>query len=289
MLINFHFTFVYSGSSTLPYKKSLNLTRLRSASPRQSRENCAVLLIGLRRLKSKATGRLASAQNVIGLKMKKTQIASFVLLLYCFIFGDAGWTDSSTKQAHCPLLFGMTQSDETCSFFVSGWEYHIDSKGRGYRLKDQTVREDFALTINENDYIEKIQFAVHEEDLILLFGVTDGDGAAGGIVRLDGKSLSIKWSVWIPAFNLSIGTVDSGFLYQAGIGFVSKIDLNSGKYVWKYDDLYDHVLGSFNAFEKPVIEDKVVIFREIKQPVATYDKPREIHVNIETGKITITN
>jgi hypothetical protein len=41
------------------------------------------------------------------------------------------------------------------------------------------------------------------------------------------------------------------------------------------------------AFEKPVIVDKVVIFREIKQPMATYDKPREIRVNTATGTITI--
>jgi hypothetical protein len=219
--------------------------------------------------------------------MRITPIVSFAILLYFFIFGETGWADSSTKQAHCPSFFGVTQSDETCNFFVSGWEYHIDSKGKGYRLKDQTVREDFALTINKNDYIEKIQFVTYEKDLILLYGVSDGDSAAGAVVRLDGKSLSIKWSVWIPAFNLSIGAIDSGFLYQAGIGFVSKIDLNAGKYVWKYDDLYDHVQGSFNAFEKPVIEDNKVIFREVKQPMATYDKPREIRVNTETGKITI--
>jgi len=91
--------------------------------------------------------------EIIGLKMRITPIASFVLLLYCFIYVDTGWAASSTKQAHCPLFFGMTQSDETCNFFASGWEYHIDSKGKGYRLKDQTVREDFALTINKNDWM----------------------------------------------------------------------------------------------------------------------------------------
>jgi len=51
---------------------------------------------------------------------------------------------------------------------------------------------------------------------------------------------------------------DSSALYVTCIGFVGKIDLESGTFMWKYDNLYSH--GAFNDFRTPRIAGDSVIF-----------------------------
>jgi hypothetical protein len=174
-----------------------------------------------------------------------------------------------------------------CNFTISEWEYHINSEGKGYRTNNKNKRQEIDLKLNKNNTIEGIQYVQLEKDIIIIYGVTDGDGAAGSVSRLDGQKLDIKWSVWVPAFNISTGLIESNYLYLAGIGFVSKINLQTGKFEWKHDNLYDNKYFSFNSFETPKINDNEVIFLELIPTVLKFKKPREIRVNNKTGKITI--
>ena len=52
---------------------------------------------------------------------------------------------------------------------------------------------------------------------------------------------------------------DSASLYIAGIGMAARINIQTGKYVWKVDGLYekDH---AFNSFRVPVEDGSNVVF-----------------------------
>jgi hypothetical protein len=65
-----------------------------------------------------------------------------------------------------------------------------------------------------------------------------------------------------PSFNISLGAIETGRLYQAGLGFVASIDLRGGRFVWKHTGLYDQQRRSFNAFSRPEVIGSEVIFRE---------------------------
>jgi len=207
---------------------------------------------------------------------------SLSLLSFIFIFissENLGSAETTTKYAQCPEMFALIKKGE-CNFTVSGWRYYINVKGKGYRINKENKRQEFNLKLNPNDTIEEVQYVPLEKDIIIIYGVSDGDGAAGNVVRLGEQKLNIKWSAWIPAFNLSGGLIESNFLYISGIGFVAKINLKTGKFEWKHDNLYERTSGAFNYFERAIISEDEVIFRDP-------EKQREIRVNNKTGKLKI--
>lgn len=211
--------------------------------------------------------------------------ACLLCLLVVVLFFPGTLLCATTHHADCPPPYDVFK--RPCHFNVLGWNFVIAAHGAGIRSKTNGISEKFALKIKANAYIENIQFSEYQGDILFILSVSDGDSGAGTVMLIDGVSLSPKWSVHIPGFNLSQGTIDSGFLYQAAIGFVSKIDLSNGRFIWEHKNLYDHERFSFNAFETPKLTGEYVIFKEIIQPGVKYKTPRIISVNNETGKINI--
>lgn len=215
--------------------------------------------------------------------MIKISLSLLTFILLIVFLHHVSFAESTTQYAKCPEMFQEGQ----CSFTIAEWEYHVNSEGTGYRTNNKNKRQEFDLQLNKHDTIEGIQYAQLEKDIILIYGVTDGEGAACSVSRLDGQKLDRKWSAWVPAFNISTGFIESNYLYLAGIGFVSKINLETGEFEWKHDNLYDNKYFSFNSFETPKIIDNEVIFLESIPTGIKFKKPREIRVNNNTGKITI--
>jgi hypothetical protein len=190
-----------------------------------------------------------------------------------------------TLRADCPPPYDVFQ--RACKFKVSGWHYEIDAHGKGVRSRAIGVTAKFAIELYPKYYIEGIQFAEYDGDLLLVYSVSDGEAGGGIVTRLDGVSLSPKWSVPIDGFNLSPGIVERGFLYQAAFGFVSKLDLSNGHFAWKHGRLYDRKRYSFNAFEAPEVQEDQVLFRERVDPGAKYKAPRVIRVEKQSGRLSI--
>lgn len=210
--------------------------------------------------------------------MHRISLTSLTFLLLISL-NNVCSSESISKYAKCPEMFALKLEGE-CSFTVSEWTYYINSFGKGYRTNKKNHRQEFNLNLQKNDYIEGIQYVPFEKDIIIIYGVSDGDGAAGIVVRLGEKNLDIKWSAWVPAFNISKGLVESNFLYLSGRGFVSKINLQKGIFVWKHDNLCEGANGAFNSFEMAIISEDEIIFRDP-------EKQKEIRVNNETGKLKI--
>jgi hypothetical protein len=125
-----------------------------------------------------------------------------------------------------------------------------------------------------------------DDDLVLVYEVSDGETTGGTIVRLLPLSLRAKWRLNLPSFNLSVGTFEGSRLYQAAFGFVAAVDLDRGTYVWSHQGLYDPRRYSFNAFERPEVNTTDVVFRE-RLSSAGKGPPRIIRVAKNSGKIQL--
>lgn len=167
-------------------------------------------------------------------------------------------------------------------FELSGFNYKIAGNGAGQRIKGDSTRR-FNLRLDGGDYIERVYFAEYRGNLLLLCGVTDGESSAGFIARLEQPSMRALWKRHIPAFNVGAGLLDEGHAYLTAIGFVARLDLRKGEYVWKHDQLYVDEDGSFNSFEPPSVEGDAVLFKE--RPVHK-TRPKTVRVHKKTGKIT---
>jgi len=130
-----------------------------------------------------------------------------------------------------------------------------------------------------------IYFLEYKNDLLVIFESDIGDGRGAFIVRFNGKTLKPKWQQNIPAFNVAKGVIENNSVFLAAIGYAAKINLDTGKYVWKHEDFYRKYKedGAFNIFETPKIEGNVIILTENqddhKRP------PNVIKFNKNSGKV----
>ncbi len=76
-------------------------------------------------------------------------------------------------------------------------------------------------------------------------------------------------------FNLGQPVIVGNMAYLSTIGSVGKIDLNTGKYVWKFDNLYEN--GKYNNFYEPVFhEGDLVLFSDGQNSILINDRKGEI-------------
>jgi hypothetical protein len=167
------------------------------------------------------------------------------------------------------------------------WEYQfeVNRRGIGRRLSAKMRTTRFRVEIQSDEEIERIYFSEYKSDLLLLCEVNAGGYGSGFIVRLDGETLRQRWRVNIPAFNVAQGLIEDNSAYLGAIGFAAKLDLNSGRYLWKHHDFYRkyHKDGAFNMFELPRISGDEVIYTEGQEMYKR--KPNTVRFNKKNGKI----
>jgi len=149
---------------------------------------------------------------------------------------------------------------EYYEFAVAGYEYHINRDGSGSRSHKEipTLFFDLDLLKIYHEQIESfVYFAEFKGDLLLICETELDDSGSGIMRRLGGDSLKMKWKQRIKAFNVGPGLIKGNYAYVTAIGFVGKINLGTGKYVWKHKGLYRSG-GSYNSFQLPsIIENKI--------------------------------
>jgi hypothetical protein len=172
------------------------------------------------------------------------------------------------------------------NFSINKDEYEISKNGKGKRTSEEHIVTRFPLRLEKNEYLERVvYFAEYKNDLLLLCESGEGDYGAGFITRLDGKTLKPKWQGHIPAFSVARGIIEGRSAYLAALGFIAKIDLETGKYLWKHENFYRKYKesGAFNVFEVPVIERNRIVFKENQDEYGR--PPNTIKLNKNNGKI----
>lgn len=163
-------------------------------------------------------------------------------------------------------------------------EVGADGVCRLRRDKGPALR--FTIPVPDEMIVQSVMHADCLGDLFLLYHVTDLDVGSGMAVRLGGPSLSMKWQTEIQAFNLGEPLQHGKFLYLTATGWVGKLNVETGEFVWQIKDLFG-AQGVYTSFEKPVLKDSMVIFSEDKSNLG----PRRtlplqaLKVDDATGKI----
>ena len=152
---------------------------------------------------------------------------------------------------------------EKWTYSIGEYSYEIKRNGDGRRL-GKTIKE-FKITLEKDEFFERVVFfADYKKDILLLGELTWADTGAAILLRIDGKTLLPKWHLEIPAFNIAKGLIEGDSAYLAGIGYAAKIDLATGKEIWKHENFYRKYResGAFNIFEVPKIEGETVVYIE---------------------------
>jgi outer membrane protein assembly factor BamB len=170
------------------------------------------------------------------------------------------------------------------SFEFSAFEnrFSVDAKsGKAHRTGGARAT-DFQLPLEKDDEIEKIYFSELGDDLLLLYTFNEGGYAASTLTRLDGKTNKLKWKAQIPAFNI-VGFLDGDRSYIAGTGFIGAVNLATGKFVWKHENLYNEKYGKINIFAVPQVEAGKIVFRSSEKDA--YTKKIALVVDKTSGRL----
>lgn len=180
----------------------------------------------------------------------------------------------------------FSSAETKWSFEIGANRYEIKENGRSNRTNDKNNSAKFQLLLGKGEVVENVYFASYKKDLIIVYGANAGGDGIGYAASFDTATLKQKWRAVINGFNLGQGLIENQFAYLTAIGFVSKLNLLTGKYVWKHDNLYSWKghNGVFNSFELPELDGNIIIFSEKTNNNST----NTIVVNKITGKIIRT-
>ena len=167
-------------------------------------------------------------------------------------------------------------------FEMNGFSYSLKANGNGRRVKGGTVRG-FNLRLEEGG-LGRVYFAPYGGGLLLVCEAGGGEAGRGFVTLLEQPSMRGRWRREYPAFNVGEPLREGHALYVTGVGFVGRLDLRTGEFDWRHDDLYDQREGApkhFASFEAPEVAGDAVLFRE--RPV--YNPGKTVVVEKKTGRI----
>lgn len=123
-------------------------------------------------------------------------------------------------------------------------------------------------------YEDRFNYYIFYEDLDLIY-------SGGYIEKISKNTMSSQYCEMI-YFNLGQPIILNEFAFVSAIGFVGKLNLKTGQYIWKHDDLYDHEKYSFNIFDTVIIKHKTTEFISENYYSKSIDK---IIVDNQSGEI----
>jgi hypothetical protein len=220
--------------------------------------------------------------------MNRRWLSSALAFLLLFA-APASPQDGAARRADSPKVFREAKKitedfPPSFEFESGGFTYRISGNGAGRRTKGDKggAARLFNLRLDGGDQLRRVLYASHRGNVLLLCEVGDGEGGEGFVARLEQPSMRARWKLPFPAFNVGPGLIEEEHVYLTGVGFVARLDLRKGEFVWQHDDLGRKGGGGFDSFETPTVEGDAVLFRE--RPAR--DAPaRTVRVHRRTGKI----
>jgi hypothetical protein len=108
--------------------------------------------------------------------------------------------------------------------------------------------------------VEKAYMYEDKTDFFVFFTDTDYEGSTSWIQNISKNPLKSAYVKQIPGFNLGQPVIDGQFALVTAIGFIGKVNLKTGEYVWKHKDLYDREKYSFNSFDTLIVKQSETEF-----------------------------
>ena len=176
-----------------------------------------------------------------------------------------------------------TPDPEAFEFEMNGFTYHVNANGNGRRTKGKRVRG-FNLRLDSGETVANLLYSEFEGDLLLLLHTDIAGVGLGFVTRLEQPSMRGLWRQRIPARDVGRPLRDGHNLYVTGEGFVGRINLREGAYLWQHDDLEVERgtgLKPLHTFDEPELDGDAVLFRE--RPV--YNPRRTLVLDRESGRV----
>jgi hypothetical protein len=175
------------------------------------------------------------------------------------------------------------------SFISRNEEIEFDCLGLK-RKKEKSYRISARdLSVSKDEDISQVFYADFENDLILIFDKSNNESGSIEICRIDFMKPLVKWKTEMPSMNPSYGKIESQFLYQAGVGFISKINLKSGLFEWKHGELVDSKTGSYFEFCDLILKERFAFFLVKCNEDGLEKEEKVICVNKTNGEIVPNN
>ena len=192
----------------------------------------------------------------------------FLSIVLTFVASEITRAQGTTFNPETQQVFTAVEriGDNKRAFFgfvASGRNYTIRSDGWTESGSPTILRRFFQLPLGRPGRIDRVYFLEHENDLLLIYEVTDEDYGWGYIARLDQVKRAPKWTTPIEGINFGPATVEGGYAYLGSSSVLGKVDLRSGKYVWKQTDLKNNV-PSIASYGAPSILGDRVVFRQTR-------------------------
>ncbi len=139
-------------------------------------------------------------------------------------------------------------------------------------------------TIHLKTDLTVVRAYLYEDDkyYFLFFTDTDQEGATSWIQKISKNPWKSEYIEQIQGFNLGQPVINGQFAYVTAIGFVGKIDLRTGNYVWRHFNLYDNEKYSFNSFDTILVNQKQIEFISKNYKSKKVEK---VIVDNQTGEI----
>ena len=139
-----------------------------------------------------------------------------------------------------------------------------------------------SLRLDTKEIIAEAYFLSYKDCFLVFYTETDFDVSGSFVECFDKNSYRVKWKNTLGGFNLSSPVLLDSLCYVASIGFAGKLNLNTGKYLWKHDDLYDKT--RFDVFDGIEFKNDCVQFIQ-SRVLVDRGEPGRVIINDETGEI----
>jgi hypothetical protein len=190
-------------------------------------------------------------------------------------------------------------SDAVYSFAIGGLSYRITGEGElsVHSLRSQRTLAKTPLDFPKPAYISGIRYLAVKSDLILGYDVllvrrpirdgdkvVEGDVLQGRVARFQGTSLKTKWVAITALTDPGPQVVAGNSMFVTGIGMIGEIDLDTGAYLWRHENILERNPAKYVIFTLPRVEGSFVFFEE--DPAFLRSRASEIiQVKRRTGEI----
>lgn len=186
-------------------------------------------------------------------------------------------TDQSATQN---VLKGDQKLTGVFGFNVGESRYIFHKNGIGEKIFPDGSKKVFRLPIDSYDTIQRVDFFIHENSLGILYDFTDGASGAATLIYLNQNTLEQKWVLELPTYHTGESLLSFPNYYITAMGFIGKVDLKTGKLLWKHDELYRPEKGGIELFGTPERNGDLIEFSKKET-----SEPYLIQVDDQTGKI----
>ncbi|HEY4874922.1 MAG TPA: hypothetical protein VIH86_05080 [Puia sp.] len=144
---------------------------------------------------------------------------------------------NNTLQSVTKIADGLADDPQESIFNIPELSIKIFPNAKIVNAVDNSF--EMQLQIRKDYYIDKVSYIRYGLDLVVLAEFDDGEEGYSSIQCLNLKAKKTKWSIDLKGFNLSQGVVENNYVYVSTIGEIAKLNLITGKIMWKHENLYE--------------------------------------------------